>query len=168
MRRPALRLLALVAVPLALLPSALAFAAATPTYVKESYATFQSQLTGGKVRAVTFNKVAHSVHITTVAAGPLLLAVYPPQDFKTLDAQIKAKGVPVTIEHLPKKAGAKTTTTTHHKLRYIAAGLLVVVIVVIVLVLGFNRRRPAGEPAASAPAADAGPPPEPDAPTAGE
>jgi hypothetical protein len=165
MRRPALKVIALFAVALALLPTSLVFAAAAPKYVKESYATFQSQLGSGQVRAVTFNKKAHSLHITLIT-GALMLASYPPEQYKTISAQIKAKGVPVAIEHT-KKAGT-TTTTTHHKLRYIAAGVLVVVIVVIALVLGFNRRRPPGEPAASAPAADAGPPPEPDAPAAGE
>ncbi len=162
MRRPTLKRIALLAAMLALLPGAMAFAATTPTYVKESYATFQSQLAAGRVRAVTFNKVAHSVHIT-LASGPLLLAVYPPQDFKTLDAQIKAKGVPVTLEHLPKKAGVKTTAPVHHKLRYIAAGVLVVVVIVIVLVLGFNRRRPPGDaPAAASTPAGAAPPSAPD------
>lgn len=153
--RSATRLLAPILVVLALLPGAAALAATTPTYIKEDYATFQSQLNAGQVRSVTFNKKAHSLRIT-LADGKLYVASYPSQEYKTIRAQITAKGVPVTVLHVT-KAGT-TTTTTHHKLRYIAAGLLVLVVIVIALVLGFNRRRPPAEPAADAPAAGAAPP----------
>ena len=140
----------------------MAGAQATPKFVKESFSSFQAQLAGGQVTAVTFNKKAHSVHVT-LKSGELLVASYPPLQYKAISAQIKAKGVPVTVEHVTR---AGTPTTTHHKLRYIAAGVLVVVIIVIALVLGFNRRRPPAEATAGdVPAA--APPPSPEAP-AGE
>jgi hypothetical protein len=128
----------------------------TPKFTKEDYSVFLTQLNSGQVAAVTFNKKAHTLHITT-RDGKLYLASYDSPQWKSIEAQIKAKGVPVTIEKV-KKAGS-TTTTTHHKLRYIAAGVLVLVVIVIAVVLGFNRRRPpAAEPgAADAPAAS-GPP----------
>lgn len=151
-------------VALALLGSAtLAGAQATPKFTKEDFSAFQAQLNSGQVTAVTFNKKAHTVHVT-LKSGKLLVASYPPLQYKTISAQIKAKGVPVTIEHVTK---AGTPTTTHHKLRYIAAGVLVVVIIVIVLVLGFNRRRPPAEATAGEATAAAAPPPTPETP-AGE
>lgn len=168
MRRPLLSFAVSLTVGLTLLPSAVGLAAATtPTFTKESYTTFQSQLASGQVRAVTFNKKAHSLHITVTKGGPFL-ASYPPLQYKTISAQITAKGVPVTIEHVT-KAGT-TKPAAHHKLRYIAAGVLVVVVIVIALVLGLNRRRPPADEGADAPAPPpaAGPPPEPDAPPAGD
>lgn len=119
--------------------------APTPTFTKESYSAFQAQLANGQIRSVEFNKKPHSLHIT-LDDGKLLLAYYAPTEFKTVEAQIKAKGVPVTIEHV--KVASKPV---HHKLRYIAAGVLIVVIIVIALVLGFNRRRPQPGPASPEP-----------------
>jgi len=172
MRRPVRISLALSVViallvgPVALAATTTTTASITPRFTKESYTTFQTQLADGQVRAVTFNKKAHSLHITTTD-GKLLLASYPPEQYKTIHAQITAKGVPVTIEKV-KKAGTTTTTTTHHKLRYIAAGILVLVVIVIALVLGFNRRRPPAEQGPDAPAAASGPPSEPDAAATGD
>ncbi len=164
MRRRTVTFIAPLAVALALLGSVVAGAQnPTPKFTKEDFSAFQAQLNSGQVTAVTFNKKAHSVHVT-LKSGELLVASYPPLQYKTISAQIKAKGVPVTIEHVTK---AGTTTTTHHKLRYIAAGVLVVVIIVIVLVLGFNRRRPPAEAAAGDAPGAAAPPPSPETP-AGE
>ena len=172
MRRPLLTFAVSFAVSLTLLPSAVGLAATTtPKFTKESYTTFQTQLASGQVRAVTFNKKAHSLHITVTKGGPFL-ASYPPLQYKTISAQITAKGVPVTIEHVTKTG--TPAPAAHHKLRYIAAGVLVVVVIVIVLVLGLNRRRPPADEADDAPgeAAAAGSPPEPepqpDAPAAGD
>ena len=126
------------------LPGALAQTTPTPTFTKESYSAFQHQLDGGQITAVEFNKKPHSLHIT-LSDGRLMLAYYPPLQFKSVESAIKAKGVPVSIEKV--KVASKPV---HHKLRYIAAGVLIVVIIVIALVLGFNRRRPeAGRPASA-------------------
>lgn len=130
-----------------------ALAATTPRFTKEDYSVFQTQLANGQVVSVVFNKKAHSLHITT-KDGKLLLASYPPAQYKTISAQIKAKGVPVTVE----KVKVASKPAAHHKLRYIAAGLLVVVVIVIVLVLGFNRRRPPAERGPDEPPAAAAPP----------
>jgi len=167
-RRPLLTFAISLTVGLTLLPSAVGVAAAiTPTFTKESYTTFQSQLASGQVRAVTFNKKAHSLHITVTKGGPFL-ASYPPLQYKAISAHLTAKGVPVTIEHVTKTGTA--APAAHHKLRYIAAGVLVVVVIVIVLVLGLNRRRPPADEAGDAPAAPpaAGSPPEPEAPATGD
>ncbi len=159
MRRSTATLLATLVAALTLLPGALALAQSpTPTYIKEDYAAFQSQLNGGKIRSVTFNKKAHSLRIT-LDNGTLYVASYPPLQYKAISAQITAKGVPVSILHVTKSG---TTTTTHHKLRYIAAGILVVVVIVIALVLGFNRRRPpADAPSGDGTVAGSGPAPSP-------
>ena len=120
-------------------------AGAAVRFTHESYAAFQAQLSGGKIHAVTFNKKAHTVHIS-LNDGRHMLAVYPPSNEPAIAAQLTAKGVPFKIEK------AKKAAPVHHKLRYIAAGVLVVLIVIVVVVLAVNRRRPAegavpGEPA---------------------
>jgi len=165
MRRPVTRLFCLLVVALVLLPSALATAATKPRFIKETYADFQSQLKAGHVTAVTFNKKAHSVHVTATS-GKLYVAVYPPADYKSLRAKITAKGVPVAVEKTKTSTTAKAAT--HHTLRYIAAGGLVVVVAVIAVVLGVNRRRPSAEPAGPAPMAAGSPPDEPLGPAQAE
>jgi hypothetical protein len=149
----------LAAAAVLLLVAAPVLGATTPRFTKEDYTAFQAQLANGRVVNVVFNKKAHTLHIST-KDGRLYVASYAPEQYKAISAQISAKGVPVSVEHV-KKAGS-TTTTTHHKLRYIAAGVLVLVVIVIAVVLGFNRRRPPTVEGSDAPAAS-GRPPQPDA-----
>jgi ATP-dependent Zn protease len=149
-------------IALAILVITVPAGAATRAKITESYAAFQGQIKGGKVRRVTFNKKAHTAHIT-LTSGKHELVSYPSHDEPQLAASLKAKGATVKVL----KAKKTKKAAVHHKLRYIAGGVIVVLIVIVAVVLGLNRRRPrADEPAGSgagAPAA-APPPPGPDAP----
>jgi ATP-dependent Zn protease len=104
-------------------------------FTHESYTEFQKQLSAGQIHAVTFNKKAHSVHVT-LNDGRHVLASYPSHEEPQLAAQIRAKGASVKIEK-----SKKAKTATHHTLRYIAGGIVVVVILVVLVVLLIGRRR---------------------------
>jgi hypothetical protein len=132
-------------------------------FTPEPYKTLQAQIAAGQIHAVTFNKKAHSIHVT-LNDGRHVIASYPSHDEPALAAQLASKGASVKVEKAKKKA-------VHHKLRYIAGGALIVVIVIVALVLGLNRRRPrdgepAGAPGAVPPAAGGGAPPPPAPPEA--
>jgi ATP-dependent Zn protease len=148
-------------IALAMLAITVPAGAAVKGKITESYAAFQRQINGGKVRSVTFNKKAHTAHVT-LTSGKHELVSYPSHDEPQIAARLRTKGAAVKVQ----KAKKKKTATVHHKLRYIAGGVLVVLIAIVVVVLGLNRRRPrVDEPAGTggAPAA-ASPPPGPDAP----
>ena len=115
---------------------------ASAAYQRESFTTFQQQLNAGQIQSATFNKKAHTLHLT-LTDGRLVLISYPSHEEPQLAALLSSKGVPVTIE---KKK--KATTAVHHTLRYIAGGIVVVVILVVVAVLLVDRRRKLGEEAA--------------------
>ena len=101
-----------------------------------SVSALQGQIDAGKVRSATFNKKAHTVHIT-LTDGTRELVSYPSHNEPQLAAQQQAKGARVKVDR------AKTTKKpAAHRLRYIAAGVLVVLVVIVALVLGLNRRRP--------------------------
>jgi ATP-dependent Zn protease len=148
-------------IALAILAITVPAGAAARAKITESYAAFQGQIKGGKVRRVTFNKKAHTAHIT-LTSGKHELVSYPSHDEPQIAASLQAKGAAVKVQ----KAKKTTKPAVHHKLRYIAGGVLVVLIVIVAVVLGLNRRRPqADEPAgARAGAPAAAPPPGPDAP----
>jgi 4-amino-4-deoxy-L-arabinose transferase-like glycosyltransferase len=133
-RRKAAGLLACLLV-LAPLASVVAAVAAVIHYQHESYQAFQNQMASGQIKAVTFNKKPHSVHIT-LNDGRRMLAIYPPHDEPQLAAALTAKGVPVAIER-----HKSTVKPVHHTLRYIAGGILVLVILAILAVLLIGRRR---------------------------
>ena len=130
---------------LAILAVAVPAQAAVKAKITESYAAFQGQINGGKVRSVTFNKKAHTAHVT-LTTGKHELVSYPSHDEPQIAARLQAKGAAVKVA----KAKKKKTAAVHHKLRYIAGGVLVVLIVIVAVVLGLNRRRPhVDEPARS-------------------
>ncbi len=135
-RGQAAALLACLLVLAPLAPVAASVAAVTVVhYQHESYQAFQNQMASGQVKAVTFNKKPHSVHVT-LSDGRMMLAIYPPHDEPQLAAALVARGVPVTIEH-----HKSTIKPVHHTLRYIAGGILVIVILAILAVLLIGRRR---------------------------
>jgi ATP-dependent Zn protease len=112
-----------------------AIAAAAVHFTHESYQAFQGQLQSSQIHAVTFNKKAHTVHVT-LNDGRHMLAIYPSHDEPQLAALLQAKGVSVKVEKHKTK-----TKAVHHTLRYIAGGILVIVILVILMVLLVGRRR---------------------------
>ena len=161
-RRPVLALAAVLTAGAVTGVAAPARGARAVHFTPESYQALQGQIAAGQVHAATFNKKAHTLHIT-LADGRHVLVSYPSHDEPQLVAQLKSKGASVKIKKAKKKA-------VHHKLRYIAGGILVAVIAIVAIVLGVNRRRPhEAEPAAGGPAAPTGaaPPASPGEPDAG-
>lgn len=115
-------------------------AAGVATYQPESFRTYEQQLAGGQIRAVTVNKKLRSLRIT-LRDGSYVLAKYAPKDEPKTVAALEAKHVPVTILTPTEAAKQVTKKTVHHKLRYIAGGIVIVVIVVVGAVLYVNRKR---------------------------
>jgi hypothetical protein len=124
-----------------------ASAAGTVHFTHESFGAFEKQLAAGQIHAATFNKKAHTLHLS-MNDGRHLLVSYPSHEEPQLAAKLAAKGVPVAVEKKQKK---KATTAVHHTLRYIAGGILIVVIIVVAAVLLVDRRRKLGEEAAGTP-----------------
>lgn len=125
-------------------------AASAVHFTPESYRDFQRQLTGGKIHAATFNKKAHTVHVT-LNDRRHVLASYPSHDEPQLAARLEAKGASVKVMKHKGKAAV------HHKLRYIAGAVLVVLILAILVVLLIGRRRSLLRAGADSPARS-GPP----------
>jgi ATP-dependent Zn protease len=112
----------------------LAGAAEVIKFQHESYPQFQKQLTSGQIHAATFNKKAHTVHVT-LQDGRHVLASYPSHNEPQIAAQLRAKGATVKVK------SHKKVSAVHHTLRYIAGGIVVVIILVILVVLLIGRRR---------------------------
>jgi hypothetical protein len=136
--RSALRAAAL-AMTLALALAASAVGAVHFTH--ESFGAFEKQLAARQIHAATFNKKAHTLHLS-MNDGRHLLVSYPSHEEPQLAAKLAAKGVPVAVEKKQKK---KATTAVHHTLRYVAGGIVVIVIIVVAAVLLVDRRRKLGE-----------------------
>jgi hypothetical protein len=132
--------IALLGVTLALALAASAIGAVR--FVHEDFGAFERQLAAGQIHAATFNKKAHSLHLS-MNDGRHLLVSYPSHNEPQLAAKLEAKGVPVAVEKKAKKA----TPAVHHTLRYVAGGILVIVIIVVAGVLLVDRRRKLGEEA---------------------
>jgi hypothetical protein len=123
-----------------LLAVSAAGAAITPSYQPESFKTYEQQLAGGQIQAVTVNKKLRSLRIT-LTDGSYVLAKYGRKEEPQTVAALEAKHVPVTILTPTEAAKQVTKKTVHHKLRYIAGGILVLVILIVGAVLYINRKR---------------------------
>jgi hypothetical protein len=123
-----------------MLAAGAAGAASTPNYQPESFTTYEQQLAGGQIRAVTVNKKLRSLRIT-LKDGSYALAKYGPKEEPKTVAALEAKHVPVTILTPTEAAKQATKKTVHHKLRYIAGGILILVILIVGGVLYVNRKR---------------------------
>ena len=145
--------MALLGVILALATAASAIGAVR--FQHESYGAFEKQLAAGQIHAATFNKKAHTLHLS-MNDGRHLLVSYPSHEEPQLAAKLEAKGVSVAVEKKQKK---KAAAAVHHTLRYIAGGIVVLVIVVVAAVLLVDRRRKLGEGGRDTPPAQS-PPPE--------
>ena len=115
-------------------------------FTHESFGAFEKQLAAGQIHAATFNKKAHTLHLS-MNDGRHLLVSYPSHEEPQLAAKLEAKGVPAAVEKKQKKA----TAAVHHTLRYIAGGIVVLVIIVVAAVLLVDRRRKLSEGAAETP-----------------
>jgi hypothetical protein len=124
-----------------LIPAASAAGAeAVVNYQNESTNTYEQQLAGGQIQAVTINKRVRSLRVT-LKDGRHMLAKYPAHQEPTFAAALQAKGVPVTVLKPAEAVKEVAKKPVHHKLRYIAGGILIVVIVVVGAVLLIDRRR---------------------------
>lgn len=110
-------------------------AASAVHFTHESYTEFQKQLNAGQIHAVTFNKKAHTVHVS-LNDGRHVLASYPSHDEPQIAAQLTAKGASVKVKKVKKKPAA-----VHHTLRYVAGGIVVILILAVLVVLLIGRRR---------------------------
>jgi hypothetical protein len=146
---PAVLAIALLAIALLALPAG---AGAATHFQHESFKAFEKQLSAGQIHAATFNKKAHSLHLS-LNDGRHMLVSYPSHEEPQLAAKLRAKGVPVAVEK--RKVATKAV---HHTLRYIAGGIVVIVIVVVAAVLLVDRRRKLGAAAGAgaAPATSSG------------
>jgi hypothetical protein len=125
-----------------LAPATLAQAAAEPVvhYTKESLKAYEHLLATGQIVDATFNKKVRSVHLT-LKDGTHALVRYAAKGEPKLAAQLKAKGVPVTVLKPSEAAKEVVKKPAHHKLRYIAAGIVIVVILLVGAVLLIDRAR---------------------------
>jgi hypothetical protein len=123
-----------------MLAGAASAAEAPIVYQSETEAAFEQQLAAGQIQAVTVNKRIRSLRIT-LTDGRHVLARYPAKQEPRVIAQLKGKGVPVTVLGKTQAQAELKKKTVHHKLRYIAGGILLVVIIVVGTVLLINRRR---------------------------
>jgi hypothetical protein len=138
LRPPGPAALLAICVALALPAEGLA-AAATPTYTKESRQAYESQLQKGEIAEATFNKFVRSLRLT-LKNGDHVIYSYPSKGAPKLEAELKARSIPVTAlrghKHKHKKAAK-------HTRRYVAIGIVVVLLLAGVAFLMF-RRRPSG------------------------
>jgi len=113
----------------------------TIVYAPESEATFKQQLDAKKIESVVINKRLRSMRIT-LKDGSHVLAKYPKKQSEAAIAELRAKGVAVTVlSSAQAKKDAGKGKSAHHKIRYIVGGVLIVVILLVIAVLLFNRRR---------------------------
>ncbi|HEV2945264.1 MAG TPA: hypothetical protein VGX26_09145 [Solirubrobacteraceae bacterium] len=145
---------AVLAMTLALALVTAASATGAVHFTHESFGAFEKQLAAGQIHAATFNKKAHTLHLS-MNDGRHLLVSYPSHEEPQLAAKLAAKGVPVAVE---KKA--KPKAAVHHTLRYVAGGIVVIVIIVVAAVLLVDRRRKLGEEAAGTASPQQSQPPE--------
>lgn len=122
----------------------------------ETMQQFEVQLAHGQIHASTFNKKAHTLHLSLNDHRHMLVS-YPPLEYKKIVASLEAKNVPVAVEKHAKAPVKKAA----HKLRYIALGILVIVILAVLAVLLLGRRRTllAEETSGKGPEAPASAPP---------
>jgi hypothetical protein len=123
-----------------MLTAGAAGAAVTPNYQPESLKTYEQQLAGGQIQAVTVNKKLRSLRIT-LKDGSYVLAKYGRKDEPKTVAALEAKHVPVTILTPTEAAKQVTKKPVKHKLRYIAGGIIIIVILIVGAVLYVNRKR---------------------------
>jgi ATP-dependent Zn protease len=104
-------------------------AKAKPAPKTETLQVYEKQLAANEIKAVTFRKKSHMLHLT-LTNGHHAELLYAANEEKTLRAALKAHGVSVV------------TKSPGHKTLYIIGG--VVIVLVIVLLVGallFVRRR---------------------------
>jgi hypothetical protein len=111
-------------------------------YTKESLHDYEAQLAGGQIVAATFNKRIRSLHLT-LKNGQHVLVHYAPHEREKLEAALRAKGIPVSIEQTTEAVKEAKSKPVHHKLRYIVGGIAIAVVIIVGAVLLIDRRRKA-------------------------
>lgn len=129
-----------VCLALALLPPLAGAAEGTVAYQSESLTAFEQQLSSGQIHEATINKRVRSVRLT-LKDGQHLLAKYQAHEEPKVLAELKAKGVPVSVLSKAQAVKEAKKKPVKHKLRYIAGGIAIVVVVVVGAVVLIDRRR---------------------------
>jgi hypothetical protein len=110
------------------------------TYQKESEAEFTQQLASGQIAAATVNKRLRTIRIT-LKDGRHVLAKYPRHQEPRVVAELKAKGVHVSVLGKTQAVAEEKKLPKKHKLRYIVGGVLIAIVVVVGGVLLYRRTR---------------------------
>jgi hypothetical protein len=108
--------------------------AATPL-PRESLVTFEGQLNGHQVSAVTLHTKTHTFH-ASLTDGRRVGIAFPTSQQQRLEGDIRARGLAVQV--------AKVPSPPSHKRRYIAAAVVIVVVILAILgllLLSVRRRR---------------------------
>lgn len=110
---------------------------ATPTLAatplpREGLVTFEGQLNGHQVTAVTVHTKAHTFHVS-LKNGRRISIAFPASQQQRLEEDIRAQGIAVQV--------AKVQPPPSHKLRYILGAVVLVAIVLAVAGLLYVRRR---------------------------
>ncbi len=124
-------MVALLVVCVCALASTATALAATPL-PQESLATFEGQLNGHQVTAVTLHTKAHTFH-ASLKDGSRISIAFPSSQQQRLEGDIRAQGIVVQV--------AKVQPPPSHKLRYIIGAVVIVAIVLAAVGLLSVRRR---------------------------
>jgi ATP-dependent Zn protease len=114
--------------------AAAAAAKAKPAPNTETMQVYEKQLAASEIKAVTFRKKSHALHLT-LTNGHHAELLYAPSEEKALRAALKAHGVSVV------------TKSPGHKTLYIIGGIVIVVVIASIAgaLLIVRRRRAAAE-----------------------
>jgi hypothetical protein len=126
-----------------LLGAASSQAKETVRFQKETVQEYEKQLAASQIQSATVNKRVRSIHLT-LKDGRHVLVKYGAHEEPKYAAQLRAKGVPVTVLQ-PAQAAKEAKKPAKHKLRYIVGGIVVLVVVVVGAVLLIDRRRKRAE-----------------------
>ena len=118
----------------------LAAAQGAVSYQHESEAEFTQQLASRQIASATINKRLRTIRVT-LKDGRHVLAKYPPRQEPRVLAELRAKGVQVSVLGKAQAVAEEKKVPKKHKLRYIIGGVLIAIVVVVGGVLLYNRTR---------------------------
>ena len=118
----------------------LAAARGAVSYRHESEAEFTQQLASRQIASATINKRLRTIRVT-LKDGRHVLAKYPPRQEPRVLAELRAKGVQVSVLGKAQAVAEEKKVPKKHKLRYIIGGVLIAIVVVVGGVLLYNRTR---------------------------
>jgi len=99
------------------------------SYQHESEAEYTQQLAKGEIASATINKRLRTIRIR-LKDGRHVLAKYPRHQEPRVLAELKAKGVKVSVLGKAQALAEEKKLPKKHKLRYIVGGVLIAIVVV--------------------------------------